>query len=414
MPNPDTPEQTGSPSQENDPCLREANEQLTLTALQAWKTSDELVHKLRTMASQVLLAEQRERKRLSVDLHDFLSQLLVLGRLKIGEGGSHVRGADPFLVNMMGDLDCIFAKALDYTRTLIAELSPPVLYELGLLSALKWLGEEMATRGLAVKVDVAQQQLLLPEDQAVLVYQSVRELLLNVRKHAQTDHALVSVSLEDPCQLRLVVLDEGLGFDSTSPVSPQGRHFGLFSVRERMEAMGGSLTIDSVPGRGTTISLRLPIESIVESIDESEQTGTPATGDTPGILPADGTSGTRRVLLVDDHAMVRQGLRGILEKYGDVVVVGEAGNGIDALSLTAELMPDAIFMDVNMPQMDGIEATKRIKRAWPETIIIALSVNTSSQIIDAMKAAGASAFVSKESAGEDLYDAMLAAYRCRG
>jgi CheY-like chemotaxis protein len=413
MLHPDTPEQTGSPSQENDPRLREANEQLTLTALQARETSEELVHKqaqLRTMASQVLLAEQRERKRLSVDLHDFLGQLLVLGRLKIGEAGSHVGGADPFLVNMIGDLDRIFAKALDYTRTLIAELSPPVLYELGLLSALKWLGEEMATRGLAVKVDVSQQQILLPEDQAMLLYQSVRELLLNVRRHAQTNHALVSVSVEDRCQLRLVVQDEGLGFDSTSPVSPQGRHFGLFSIRERMEAMGGSLTIDSVPGRGTTITLRLPIESI----DESEQTGAPASGDTPGILPADGTSGTRRVLLVDDHAMVRQGLRGILEGYGDVSVVGEAGNGIEALSLNTELMPDVIFMDVNMPQMDGIEATKLIKQARPEAIIIALSVNTSSQIIDAMKAAGASAFVSKESAVEELYDAMLAAYRSRG
>jgi CheY-like chemotaxis protein len=414
MLHPDTPEQTGTPSQKEDPCLREANEQLTLTALQARETSEELVHKqaqLRTMASQVLLVEQRERKRLSVDLHDFLGQLLVLGRIKIGEAGSHVGGADPFLVNMIGDLDRIFAKALDYTRTLIAELSPPVLYELGLLSALKWLGEEMAPRGLAVKVDVSHQQILLPEDQAVLLYQSVRELLLNVLRHAQTDHALVSVSLEDPGQLRLVVQDEGRGFDSTLlETLPQDRHFGLFMLRERMEAMGGSLTIDSVPGRGTTITLRLPIESI----DESEQTGVLTSGDTPGTLPADGTSGTRRVLLVEDHAMVRQGLRGILERYDDVSVVGEAGNGIEALSLNTELMPDVIFMDVNMPQMDGIEATKRIKQARPEAIIIALSVNTSSQIMDAMKAAGASAFVSKESAVEELYNAMLAAYRSRG
>jgi len=114
-------------------------------------------------------------------------------------------------------------------------------------------------------------------------------------------------------------------------------------------------------------------------------------------------SATIRVLLVDDHAMVREGLRSILRGYADINVVGEAGNGEEAIERAKELSPNVIVMDVNMPKLDGIEATRRIRHDCPDTAIIGLSVNASQQVVDAMKEAGALTLLTKESAAELLY-----------
>ncbi|MGZ9190159.1 MAG: response regulator, partial [Nitrospira sp.] len=118
--------------------------------------------------------------------------------------------------------------------------------------------------------------------------------------------------------------------------------------------------------------------------------------------------GVIRVLLVDDHAMVRQGLRTVLDRYPDVTIVGEAGNGLEAVTMAAELMPDVILMDIKLPLMDGIEATKRIKAAQPGVVVIGLSVHNSAQGIRAMKEAGAATFISKDAAVEQLHDTIAA------
>jgi DNA-binding NarL/FixJ family response regulator len=120
-----------------------------------------------------------------------------------------------------------------------------------------------------------------------------------------------------------------------------------------------------------------------------------------------------RVLLADDHALVRQGLRAILEGFQDVSIVGEASNGVEAVSMVDACLPDVILMDVNMPKMDGIEATKRIKDAHPSAIVIGLSVNDSTHIIKARKEAGAAKFVSKDVAAEALHDALNACHPLR-
>jgi CheY-like chemotaxis protein len=409
-----TPEEDGEPPNVTNDRLRDANEQLTLTSLQAQQRAEEaaeryqdqakaLIQKqgeLRKLASELTLTEQRERKHLAMELHDYLSQMLVLGRLKIGQARHRMTLADSFLVNLINDLDDIFGKSLDYTRTLMAELSPATLHESGLPLALKGLGGQMMKHGLAVEVHASHDHVPLPDDQAILLYQSVRELLLNVVKHARINHAMVSVTFGEDERLTLSVQDHGLGFDTRSlQAQSTGEHLGLLSVMERMEAMGGSFAADSGPGRGTTITLRLPLKStvIVEAVTIPVELRAE---------PKDHASGVRRVLLVDDHAMVRQGLRAILATYADVTIIGEAKDGIEAVAMAAQLTPDVIVMDINMPQMDGIEATLRIKAAQPAAIVIGLSVNNSVQAVEAMKRAGAAAFISKDAAAEQLHDAI--------
>ncbi|HET9844943.1 MAG TPA: histidine kinase, partial [Nitrospira sp.] len=137
---------------------------------------------LRALATELNLAEQRERKRIAAEMHDHLAQMLVLVRLKLGQAK---QGPVHRSLEMIKQAEDVVNDALTYTRNLVAELSPPVLHEFGLFAALKWLGEQMQRYQLHVTVQIESTGgLRLPEDQAVLMFQSVRELLMNAVKHA--------------------------------------------------------------------------------------------------------------------------------------------------------------------------------------------------------------------------------------
>jgi signal transduction histidine kinase len=227
----------------------------------------ERTRQLRALATELNLAEQQERKRLAVELHDHLQHLLVLGKLKIGQGKRHAPSI-PVLTEALKQIDDVLSDALRYTRTLVADLSPAVLRDHGFLAALKWLGEYMQKLSMTVTVSVPEQlQLTLPEDQAVLLFQSVRELLINASKYAGTGAASITLEHCDD-RLRIHVRDEGAGFDVAAAAAAAATagtqvggssKFGLFSIRERMQALGGSFDIQSAPGQGTTATLILPL-----------------------------------------------------------------------------------------------------------------------------------------------------------
>lgn len=112
------------------------------------------------------------------------------------------------------------------------------------------------------------------------------------------------------------------------------------------------------------------------------------------------------VLLVDDHTFVRQGVRSALEAYPNIDVVGEAGDGEEAIVSAAKLKPSVVVMDINMSKMDGITATRLIKTQHPEIVVVGLSVNANDYYLDAMQKAGAFEVLSKDSAGDTLYGAI--------
>ncbi len=111
---------------------------------------------------------------------------------------------------------------------------------------------------------------------------------------------------------------------------------------------------------------------------------------------------TTRVLLADDHHMIRQGLRALIEKEEGLVVVAEAEDGRRAVELAAELSPRVVVMDVGMPNMNGIEATRRIAAADPGVKVLALSMHADKRFIKEMFAAGASGYLLKDSAFQEL------------
>ena len=113
-----------------------------------------------------------------------------------------------------------------------------------------------------------------------------------------------------------------------------------------------------------------------------------------------------RFLIVDDHAMVRQGLRAVLQSYPNIEVVGEAANGEEGVSSVQKLQPAVIVMDIGMPNLDGIGATRMIKMQYPQIAVVGLSVNAPSFHVDAMLKAGAFEVLTKEKAVDELYSAI--------
>lgn len=121
-----------------------------------------------------------------------------------------------------------------------------------------------------------------------------------------------------------------------------------------------------------------------------------------------------RVLLADDHAVVRQGFRFILEAQADMEVVGEAANGREAVDRAEQLKPDVVVMDVSMPELNGIEATRRIGEAAPRTRVLALSMHKDSVYVREILKAGARGYLLKDAYDNDLVSAVRAVARGDG
>jgi PAS domain S-box-containing protein len=389
---------------------------------------------LRQLTSELTIAEQRERRRIATDLHDYLAQLLVCARLKVSQ--SRGRMAEPEVEVWLGESDDILQQALTYTRSLVAQLTPMALHEFGLVAALKWLADQMRQQyRLSVEVEAqAGLSVKLPEDQAVLIFQSIRELLINVAKHARVDQATIRIQPQEG-QLRIAVVDEGLGSDTLASSSgARSSKFGLFSIGERMRALGGTFDFSSSPGKGTIATLTMPLppddahsnvppvktaETMTDRRRAPDQEYSQLTAQRSAfrVSPESASSASPledrlriRILLVDDHALVRNGLSSVLRYNPDLQVVGEAADGQEAVALAAALKPDVVIMDVNMPKMDGVEASRLIKQDLPSTVVIGLSMHEGGHHEAAMRESGAAAYLTKDAAAERLIETIL---RCR-
>ena len=376
--------------------------------------------RLRALATDLTVAEQTERRRLATELHDYLAQMLVVTRMKVGQ--LLRRDHDQDVRTILQEADQLLHQSLDYTRTLVSELTPQALYERGLSAALRWLGDQMGRQQiLTVEMSLDTPELPIPEADAVLLFHSVRELLFNVIKHGKTDRASVLMRYDQDV-LSVTVSDQGSGFNVSALGEDRSDRFGLLSVRERMIALGGSLDLQSKPGKGTVASVHFPFKMSLADMKAQEageekrspsRSAAPEKRARPNVTTAPAAEREvmtlLRVLVVDDHQMVREGLCCILKEYDDLAVVGEASTGEQALQMVGALIPEVVLMDMHMPGWDGAETTKRILKAHPSTIVIGLSIQTDPHVAESMLNAGAAAFLQKETIGRELYSTIQTA-----
>jgi CheY-like chemotaxis protein len=158
--------------------------------------------------------------------------------------------------------------------------------------------------------------------------------------------------------------------------------------------LGGHFHIDSSPGRGTRITLIAPRAAAPDAVAAAAASGL-LPPEPPAGSKDDGRSGALRILIVDDHGAMRNAVREMLQDRRELLVVGEAANGVEGIAQAHALRPDVILMDVAMPHMDGVEATRRIHKELPSIIILGLSTHSRDESADAMQQAGAAEFFVK-------------------
>lgn len=376
-------------------------------ANEALKANEEA---LRQLSSRLLELQDEERRRIARDLHDVTGQKLALQCIALSR---MTRLLAPTANEEARDS---IAQCLDLTnqiseeiRTLSYLLHPPLLDELGLPSAVKWYTQGFQKRtGIRIDVDIARGLPRLRPDVEVALFRVVQESLTNVHRYSGSPTAYVHVGLEKD-EFKLEVGDFGKGMPveksrvKRGELAPLG--VGIQGMRQRIRQFSGTLEIASRAGKGTVVLALLPVRELrLQNEDKSHH---PPDQQVRGSGPEEARS-KRRILIADDHELLRRGVRSMLENETGWEVCGEAVDGADAVEKALVLNPDLVVLDINMPSLNGLAVVRQILRARPETRILVFTVHGSDQTMQETALAGAHGFLSKGKAGRDLIDAVRA------
>jgi DNA-binding NarL/FixJ family response regulator/two-component sensor histidine kinase len=388
------------------------------------------------------LAVAEERSRLARELHDTVAQTLAaLVRCldAIEEPRAEVQEAR-----------ALAHAALEEVRRAIWGLRPALLEALPLHEALAREVERMADEGkLSSRVNVLGQPRALLPQQEMALFRIAQEALSNTVRHAAARRVKATLTYAED-GVSLVLEDDGQGFVSNWPVVSEvpsseiiqensvwppyfaaekssaglhaeaSGHYGLQNMRERARQAAGSLTLESTPGKGTSITVHVPYLSGGEMtpsalLPEAATTSLPSTSRFPRPAVRTAEPGVHiqkvRVLIADDHALTRAGIRRLLESEPDMEVAGEAADGLQALAEAQDLGPQVILMDVRMPGMDGVEALRQLRAAHPDLRVLMLSAyGEDEEVFESLKA-GASGYVLKDVAPQELVRVIRAVAR---
>jgi len=253
--------------QERTASLTLANELLTREIDERKRIEQYLLdhqRRLEEMSMELSLAADRERERIAGELHDEVGQRLILSRIKLDALASQLSDLEHEQAVM--ELQQQVDQTIRDIRSLTFQLRPPILSAAGLVAAVRWFGEELKNQhGLDVKIEHDARPIALPYEKKSALFQVIRELLINVAKHAGTNHAVVAIKTVERT-LHIVVTDDGVGCDPSKALAkhdmPDG--FGLFNTHKMIEHLGGQLVFESIPGEGCLAAIRIPLSSRIK------------------------------------------------------------------------------------------------------------------------------------------------------
>jgi len=334
--------------------------------------------RLETLSHRLVEVQEQEKQSIALELHDEIGQSLTALKLRL-DSMLNGKALDPQEIQQS---QVILNDLIERVRDLSLRLRPAMLDDLGLLPTLLWFFEQY-TRQTGITVDFKHQGLekvRFSQPLELTAYRVIQEGLTNIARHAGVKTAEVHVKNEQDV-LGILVIDSGSGFDwdriEQSPVAA-----GLSGMRERVAGIGGKLEILSRKGRGTTLKIELPLKGRIEG----------------GHVPS-------TILLADDHAIVRQGIRLLLAANRDMQVIAEAGDGIQALEMVKQYHPDVAILDIMMPGLNGLEVVRQVHSL---TKVIILSMYKDESYVAEALQNGARAFVLKDSSSIELIQAVHA------
>lgn len=241
--------------------LRRLNETLEERVGERTAALAESEQRARILTSMLTMAEQEERRRISQILHDDLQQQLYAIQLQLHSARHELQsGEQEGALHSVTEAEEWITGSIETTRRLTVDLSPPILKSEGLADALGWLVSQMKGLYSLSVVLKAHHGFRMPDpDMRVLLFQIVRELLFNVVKHAGADHAIVELQSTND-EVLIHVSDDGDGFDVEQAMARTKNRsgLGLFNAAERVRLFGGRMHIESTPGAGSRITIRVP------------------------------------------------------------------------------------------------------------------------------------------------------------
>jgi signal transduction histidine kinase/CheY-like chemotaxis protein len=345
---------------------------------------------LEALSNHLQGVAENEKALIARELHDELGGTLTGVKFSHSLLASTLK-SNPEALAMVEQAQRLVDRALDATKNLIGHLRPPVLDNLGLLAALDWQSREFtATTSIPCQLSLPDSEPDLGEERIITVFRVFQEILTNVAKHARASR--VEAALTMGCNaVTLTVSDDGIGVKKT-PKSESGGiggigGFGIRGMIERARHLGGSVTFDSGPERGTLVVVKIPFARRTRQL---------------------------RVLLADDHSIVRDGIRQLLETAtDDMQVAGEATNGVEAVEQALSGQFDLVLLDISMPKMSGVEALGHIKSKAPDLPVLMVSTHPAEIYGERMLELGADGYVDKENASEQLIETIRQALKAR-
>ncbi|PHI45269.1 histidine kinase [Bacillus halotolerans] len=335
-------------------------------------------HVLEQYISQVeRITLLEERDRLSKDLHDTMGHSytsIIMGmetlrtELKTKEGEQQLDSLLQLARNSMEEVR-LYLHQLDFSQE-----------SLPLAVTLQQLTEEFKKHAkVNVRTRIIGEEYMASKQSKMTLYRSLQESLTNAVRHGHSTEIIVSLHFE-PQQIRLDVQDNGCGVEEWKD------GFGLTAMKERVSQSQGRVIVYSKKGEGTLISCVLPKQVQLSN----EQI---------------------RLCIVDDHSFIRESLHTILDGQEDLQVVGMAEDGERALELCERLKPDVVLMDLEMPNLDGIHATKMIKEKWPDIRVLILSTFQNTERAKEIIRNGADGYLLKSIDSRELAESIRLIYR---
>jgi two-component system, NarL family, sensor kinase len=360
---------------------------------------------LRQLSARLLRLQDEERRRIARDLHDTTGQKIAVLSMTLDRLAKLVDARKVDVKDALTESRDVVGKIGEEIRTLSYLLHPPLLDECGLASAVLWYAEGFKKRsGIHLNVAIDEELVRLTSDAETALFRVLQESLTNVHRYSGSPSAEIRI-FQSARKVHLEIVDHGKGVkagtDRSSFAGAPTLGVGIPGMRERIRQLGGQLEVE-FSDEGTRVAASLPMEaSAEESVLQSSSE-----------IFRDNDNGRqrplvrKRILIADDHEVMRRGVRGLVESQEEWSVCGEAIEGNEAISKTRELHPDLLILDVSMPGVSGIDAALQILKDDPDIKILFFTMHDSPQMMREISNVGAWGYVAKARAGNDLVDAV--------